>query len=305
MLVGLGYGYLFLVFTLSLATVLGLLALVIAAPNAATIKLGLVVGILAGGICFGILKGVWVRLPPPEGVEINESDAPELFALIQEIQTRLNVDLHGIDHVQPELNRILELDPKHASAPLMKAQYQLKEGNAEGIKLAEKAIENDSALTMPGLDLMHGFYAREGRKPEMNSIEDKMEKFSITQQMAEDERNYVSAKDTFLPHGLDETTIQNLIDKASKHDPVTQIIVVQKEVKHFTQHPLSILALTIKVPFLSSKPQTHQKIFDQFLEEVELKGNYLALVNEEDNRPICKAMQKAVTGAVIWKRPKK
>lgn len=65
--------------------VLGLAAMVVLMPNVLTIKIGLVVGIPAALVTWAILRGLWVRLHPPEGIPILRAEAPELFAVINRI----------------------------------------------------------------------------------------------------------------------------------------------------------------------------------------------------------------------------
>lgn len=88
-LAALGYAYIFLVLLISLALTVGLLALMIFFPNAATIKLGVVFGIVTGSISLAILKALWIRLPPPQGEPITRAEAPALFALLDELSAKL------------------------------------------------------------------------------------------------------------------------------------------------------------------------------------------------------------------------
>jgi Zn-dependent protease with chaperone function len=88
-LAALAYTYIGLVFVLMVALVVGVVALVIRAPNAATIKLAFVLGAIGGGMAWAILKGLWVRLPPPEGLRLDPASAPALFQLIEELRREL------------------------------------------------------------------------------------------------------------------------------------------------------------------------------------------------------------------------
>lgn len=89
-LVGLAYGYLLLVLAGALAVTAALVALVIAAPNAATIKIAILLGIVALGLFWAILRGLWVRLEPPQGLRLDRDRAPALFALLDDLQHSLD-----------------------------------------------------------------------------------------------------------------------------------------------------------------------------------------------------------------------
>lgn len=89
LLAGLGYGYLLLVLVGSLALTLGMIALMIAVPNGLTIKLGIIVLIAAGGLAWALIKGLWVRMEPPEGIRLTEQDAPALFKELRKLEDEL------------------------------------------------------------------------------------------------------------------------------------------------------------------------------------------------------------------------
>jgi len=103
-LAAIGYTYIFLVLVVMLALTVAVIALVLFAPNFATIKIGLFVGVVTGGVSLAILKALWVRLPPPDGIFVKPAEAPALFSLIAELATTLRAPLP--DHVMlvPEYN---------------------------------------------------------------------------------------------------------------------------------------------------------------------------------------------------------
>ncbi len=88
-LVTLAYVYLLGVLLLAIGLVVGVVALACNAPNPLTIKLAIVIGLAAGGLCVAIIKGLWVRLEPPTGLEITAAEAPELFSLIDQLRGQL------------------------------------------------------------------------------------------------------------------------------------------------------------------------------------------------------------------------
>jgi Zn-dependent protease with chaperone function len=88
-LVLLVYGFLALLLLGSLALVLGCLAIMIAVPNAATIKLGIVGLVAFGGFFFAIARGLWVKLEPPDGQRVTREQAPALFSMLDELRAAL------------------------------------------------------------------------------------------------------------------------------------------------------------------------------------------------------------------------
>ena len=99
----LGYAYLFFILTL----LLGMLALVAAAivlgkGSLIFLKLAIAPATVAG-VIFSSLK---VSLPNPQGLPLNRAEAPELFALLQEIRTALKA---------PPFHKVLLTDEFNAS----------------------------------------------------------------------------------------------------------------------------------------------------------------------------------------------
>ena len=86
-LVALAYGYLLLILVGSLALAVAMIVMVVYVP--ATIKLALVGLIAFGGIFLAVARGLWVRLTPPTGPELTRAQAPQLFALLDELRAAL------------------------------------------------------------------------------------------------------------------------------------------------------------------------------------------------------------------------
>ena len=87
-LVALAYAYLVLVLFGSLALCLAMVAVVIYAPI--TIKFAIIGLVAFGGIFQAVLRGLWVKLEPPQGQPVTREQAPRLFGLLDELRAALN-----------------------------------------------------------------------------------------------------------------------------------------------------------------------------------------------------------------------
>ena len=96
-----GYGYLIGLLLLLLALMIGALAS-IAVLKAFAIKLALPIAAFA----WMVLKALWVRIAPPQGYRLKRQDAPELFALIDDLRQRLRA---------PKFHRVLIVDEFNAA----------------------------------------------------------------------------------------------------------------------------------------------------------------------------------------------
>jgi Zn-dependent protease with chaperone function len=85
----LGYAFILTVFGLALTLTLGIIALIVVAPSFVTIKIGLVIGVVTGGMSWAILKAAWIRLQAPTGLKLTAKNAPELMQLIDSLRSKL------------------------------------------------------------------------------------------------------------------------------------------------------------------------------------------------------------------------
>lgn len=88
-LVLLAYAYLAFVLLLTLGFIAVVITLIVIKPNAATIKLGGAFGLLAAGLAWAIIKGLWVTIEPPTGIHVRRQQAPELFAMLDRLREEL------------------------------------------------------------------------------------------------------------------------------------------------------------------------------------------------------------------------
>lgn len=92
LLAALGYAYLLLVLAAVLLLIFGLIY--VGRLNWAVLKVGWILLTFAALV----LRAMWVRIPPPEGVEVARAQAPRLFELVDELTAKLNA---------PPIHRVL------------------------------------------------------------------------------------------------------------------------------------------------------------------------------------------------------
>ncbi len=217
---------------------------------------------------------------------------------------KIKVELNGLNAALMELDELLEMDPTHPQATLLKAQHLLSEGDPAGLQLAESAIELDDALTQPTLEMMYHFHCSRGEKEAMGRVADRLEAFDTIREKAGAERSHTSRDDTFLPHGLGESELRECLH-VLKHKSVAEVLLARKEVQFLPKSPCFIVGLWIKYGLMTTRETVREKVFDHVFENLELPGNYLVIINEEGNKPIYKAVKKALPEAVIWSDSRK
>lgn len=103
----LGNAYLGIVLV-ALAALLALALVSVLWLKAAGAKLAFVIGVFL----WMVLKALWIRLEPPQGSEVTAKEAPELFALIEELRKRLRAPKFHHVLVTDEFNAGVIQDPR-------------------------------------------------------------------------------------------------------------------------------------------------------------------------------------------------
>lgn len=109
-LVALAYAYIFAVLIFAILLVVGLIYLMIEAGrgNTALVKLILIVGIFV----IAVLRSLWVKIDPPDGVILKRSDAPELYREVNAIADRLKAPRPQDIHIDFHLNAAASQTPR-------------------------------------------------------------------------------------------------------------------------------------------------------------------------------------------------
>ena len=81
-------------------------------PNAVTLKIGILIGLAAGGTSISIIRSLWLRMQPPEGHKLKREDAPKLFEMINTLSEAAGgVKFHEVI-ITSELNASVIQNPR-------------------------------------------------------------------------------------------------------------------------------------------------------------------------------------------------
>ena len=106
----LGYGYIALILSLIAVVIAALVALVVLGHgvNVLVVKFGFFLAIAA----FYILRSLWVKVSPPEGVRVTLAEAPELFAMLDAIRRRTGGPEPDRVIITPDFNAAIVQHPR-------------------------------------------------------------------------------------------------------------------------------------------------------------------------------------------------
>ncbi|WP_242045103.1 M48 family metallopeptidase [Anabaena catenula] len=146
----------------------------------------------------------------------------------------------------PQLQGVLEIDPKHSDANYMLGNIFLELGDVQGIDYIETAFKYDYRKIASGCELIRVFMRQQGNFELADQYRERGDHNYRLSLLAEEERLIIDAKDTFKPHHLPNNIIKILSRKLSDYPQMKEAYLVQKALKYFPEQPLYILGVVRK-----------------------------------------------------------
>jgi Zn-dependent protease with chaperone function len=201
---------------------------------------------------------------------------PELYERAQLLESRGN-DAEGA---------LAQFRALHARAP-DNALYNftlgtrlLSRDDDAGCALVTRAIELDEDAILPGSEALRDYYWRIGRKDEAQVWHARAAERAELVNAASLERQGFSLDDTLETHGLDEATLNRLLEQLRKIRGLRKAYLVRKRVAHLPHRPYFLLGFTVSGWWrLHSKARAVQ-VVDSISASVHFPGQTL-IVNVE------------------------
>jgi len=217
-------------------------------------------------------------------------------------RARTLIDLHGDEQALPALEQVLALDAKHAAANFVRGRQLLERDDPQGVSFMETSILSDPLLTEDALQLVYGHFVRTGQRDKLRALEDRVEKFREQSQFAQIERGNVTSSDTFLAHELSAEQLKALREIFSAEGEIGSAAVARKQVDNFPQSPCFVIALKVGVSWWKPRGSTaNQQLVNRVLERVQLPGNFLVFVVEQNLKALGNNIFSA-PGSLVYER---
>src|SRR5687768_2227879 len=137
----------------------------------------------------------------------------------------------------PLFEEIVTIDPEHSGAIYSIGEALLERGDEAGISKIEQVMAKEAHAIPAGCDLIYKFLSARKRREEAEAYRQRAADFYKEAELAQQERNVISAADAFKPHGVEPDVVSKLHDQLSNHPDVAMAHLVQKVVQHFPQEP--------------------------------------------------------------------
>lgn len=188
-------------------------------------------------------------------------------------------ELQGDDAALPLLQEVIGLAPDHASANYTIGQVLLNKGDDAGIGYIEKAIAQRIDWRIKGYQLIAQFFWQQGQTKAAETYREKADQHYQQLLKAEEERTNVSHRDTFKPHTLTPSEINDLKQQLATHPQVRAAYLVEKVVTHFPEERLCVLGVIRKQQFIEST-EAPQQVVDLLVNHLQTPvQTYIVILN--------------------------
>jgi hypothetical protein len=209
--------------------------------------------------------------------------------LVQDVQERMAPDFVALDGPVP-------------------TEYELgtqaqREDREECVALLERAMELEPNLTVPACAQLATYYLRQGDVVIANRYSRRSTQHERLYDKAIAERSQVSFIESFLPHDLSESEVQQLRTELARHKEVKAAYLVRKEVTYVPEKPVHALGLILDRGWLRDMPEDISFARDLSL-VTEHPPKLYTFVLDYKNRRVGN-MIRNVANSLIYKNPAK
>lgn len=166
------------------------------------------------------------------------------------------------EDVRPVKNGLLT-----AGAMLQVGRLLMEKRDPAAVGYFQAAMETSPHVKSSALSMLYGFYRVTGDDEAARNVYIEALRHGDKKEAAAQERAEVLGKKVqYLPHGLTREQLAPVIAGLAAIERVGDVFLVRKEVKHFTDSPVFVIAISFKDKMLQFTSQAH---IDQFARDVE------------------------------------
>lgn len=235
-------------------------------------------------------------------LEADSGGPPDAATLWKRIVALL--DLRGDAAAAPVAEQLLMLVPDHAGARFVLGRHLLARGEVRGVDLVDAAMKTDSRLVSEGCRLLHDHFVRAGDAERAAEMIDRFSAARTSERLAEEERLEIRPGDTFVPHGLSDECLRQVIEMAASEPELRELLVARKEVRHRPAQKYYVLVVRIGTPWWKLRANNADaKLLDRLVQRCPFDGWVHACVLRDDTKRLAKRI-RAIPGAGVYDRRK-
>lgn len=207
----------------------------------------------------------------------------------------------GVVAAIPLLREVLAVEPGHAGANYALGEALLAQGDEAGIKHIEAAMEKDPHAIPAGCDIIASFLNARDRTQEADKYLDCTSGYYEELAWARRERETITKKDLFQPHGLEREVLETLREALANVLLLDRAYLVKKVCKHFPEDTCYVLGVTSKRILGLQLDNRDSKLVEQLATKIAYPA-YTFIIPLEHNYKALRQIFKRIDGAEIFTR---
>lgn len=206
--------------------------------------------------------------------------------------------LDGVAKVQPEVMALLERQPAHSGALLMRGSHLAEKCDPQACEFLEQATF-DPTVAGRAFEVLECFHTRHGREKEAANVKERALQHDRELRAALVERSRISPCDSFFPHDLCDSDHQALRELLTGEPAVARAWLGAKEVRHFPCWPVVVIGLELDRRLSASA----RRLLDEQLMHLWAGEAYvLIFAVDEGMKPSLRALRRAVPDSEVYRR---
>jgi Zn-dependent protease with chaperone function len=210
------------------------------------------------------------------------------------------INKEGAVAAMPLLHEVLNAMPDHVAANYMLGQALLSQGDEHGIQHVEAAMEKDVHIIPAGCEWIVEFLTIRERNEEADRYRDCVSNYYDELEQARREREKISKKDTFAPHGLAEEAVDELRKQLEQYPLLTSAYLVRKVCEHFPQDTSYVLGVRSKRFLGLQLDSRDNKLISELAGNVSYPG-YTYIIALEGSYKKLRKIFKRIEGSEIYR----
>lgn len=201
------------------------------------------------------------------------------------------LDLEGAKTAIPLLRQIVEARPSHAPAQFHLGRLLLDDSDSAGITNLEQAMELDENCTPQACSILHNYYRFAGQSAQLRELDARMDRYEQALKASHAERSSITAKDTFIEHGLGDAELQALRAELQPELRIVRAHLARKELKHFPRQRLFVLCVHPCTPWHGfSNGDLDRALVNRLMTKVKLPGRLMILTPSGKYRSLARKL---------------
>ncbi|KAF1018685.1 MAG: hypothetical protein GAK29_04149 [Acinetobacter bereziniae] len=225
-----------------------------------------------------------------------ELSTEERFAQVELTETVL----HQPDIAFGLMKKLYEEDQENALANYIYGRFLLERKDQTGCAILERSAQLNEFYQVKVYEMLYQFYHEQEINFEAEKYQQLMSERAELEQFAMKEREEVGFKDHFLPHGLTQEALDDLLQQLRKYTGIQQVWFVQKQVQYLKHIPCYILGFSLKKGFGKVDIEAIVQTAKALHENVIFTGEtFLLCFDMDENQKIKKSIKYVQAAQII------